>query len=161
MAVMLVWLLFVAALDLRTKSIPNILTLGGMVVGVCILLSTGQSLTLASMQSVVCALLIVLLLTLPAYIYKLVGAGDVKLLVAIALLCGLQLTLQTYVLASIGLAITALTIGILRKLSSKQVQQAKRSLPFGAALAITLILILAFPDHMGTNYWGIDALLFS
>ncbi len=158
----LIWLALVMVIDIRTRRIPNILSLGAITVGVTVLLVSGQTLTHEPAASAILGLLIALILTLPAYILKMLGAGDVKLLAGIALLCGLQMMLQTYVFAS---AVTLVMVLLQIKLPVFNVgmgnERSKRFIPYGAALAASLSFILVFPDSLGLDRWRINELLFT
>ena len=152
--VLMFWGSAVLVLDLRHRRLPNALTLGGLAVGLAMLLFTGTS-ALGQPPGVVWAGAgLALLLTLPAYAFGLLGAGDVKLAAAIALLSGLFHFLVVYSLAAflaLGMLLAARHAAFvpLRKLltvyGSEPGEAAAarvRSVPFGAALGGGLVLML-------------------
>ena len=83
--VVLIWLTLCAAQDARQRHIANVLTLGvgGLAAGY--LLVTGHTWLGAEAVQGGWAFLLALLLTLPGYWLKRFGAGDVKLMTALAL----------------------------------------------------------------------------
>ena len=85
-AATLVWLLLIAISDLRQRRIPNVLSLGAAGLALLVLAAQGASALGGSVSSALAAAGIAAALTLPAYIGNLLGAGDVKLAVAMGLL---------------------------------------------------------------------------
>jgi len=83
--VLLLWLTLCAAQDARQRHIGNSLTLGVGGLALVYLLSTGHTWLGADMTQAGWALLLALALSLPGYILKRFGAGDVKLMTALAL----------------------------------------------------------------------------
>lgn len=83
--VLYLWLSACALQDLYQRQIANTLTLGGMALAVLYLLWSGHTWLGAPASEAGVALLIVLVLTLPGYALNTFGAGDVKLLIALAL----------------------------------------------------------------------------
>ena len=133
------WCLGVAVIDIYARRIPNILTVAPCVLGLICLMSTGQALLGAQWQSVVIGTAVSILMTLPAYIARILGAGDVKLLLAIALLGGWYLTLFAFVIASTLAFVFTVTDFILTKASLVQ-KKTNRWFPFGSALSAGLLL---------------------
>ena len=82
---LLIWGLLCALQDARQRRISNWLTLGLGVVALSYLMLTGHSFTGVTPGTVMLGLLLALLLSLPGYIGGRMGAGDVKLLAALAL----------------------------------------------------------------------------
>ena len=135
------WCLGVTLTDLSAKRIPNILTLGMCLLAICWLLVSRHSMLDASWQSAAQGAAISLLLTLPAYAARLLGAGDVKLLLAIALISGWYFTLFAFVVA----AMLAVVLGVAHLLVSRLRAQPlthRRWLPFGAALSVGLLFAI-------------------
>lgn len=132
------WCLSVAMADVSSRRIPNVLTLGICLVAICWLLLNGHSILNASLPSVALGMGISLLLTLPAYLTHLLGAGDVKLLLAIALLGGAHLTVSAFVIASILVIIFLVAHSLFFRFSRRS-QTPKRWIPFGAALSTGLL----------------------
>ncbi|MFK0093032.1 prepilin peptidase [Pseudomonas sp. NPDC090592] len=100
---LLVWLALCAGQDARERQISNVLTLG---VGACALawlLATGQTWLGAHGSDAALAFAVVLLLTLPGYALGQFGAGDVKLLAALALATSLDHVLGTFIGAGVAL----------------------------------------------------------
>ena len=85
LAVVLLWFVACSIQDLLQRHISNFLTLGGAVLALLYLLWTGHTWLGASATEGGWALLIALVLTLPGYALNKLGAGDVKLLIALAL----------------------------------------------------------------------------
>lgn len=132
------WCLSVVLADVSFRRIPNVLTLGVGLVAICWLMVNGHSILNASPPSVALGMGVSLLLTLPAYLTRLLGAGDVKLLLAIALLGGASLTLSAFVIASM-LAIIFLVAHSFFSRFSQHPEKPKRWIPFGAALSAGLL----------------------
>ena len=77
--------LFAAICDLRTRRIPNWLTVSGVLVGLAInVWSSGWSGTLASSAGMGLAMLVYL----PLFAIRALGAGDVKLMAAVGAIAG-------------------------------------------------------------------------
>lgn len=136
--IVVAWCFSVAMADVWSRRIPNVLTLGVCLVAICWLLVNGHSILYASLPSVALGVGASLLLTLPAYLSRLLGAGDVKLLLTIALLGGAHLTLSAFVIASM-LAIIFLIAHSLFSRFSQYSEKPKRWIPFGATLSAGLL----------------------
>lgn len=136
--IVLTWCLSVGLADLYARRIPNILTLGACLIAVFYLLNTGHALLGATWQSAVLGALVGLALTLPAYAARLLGAADVKLILAIALTAGWYLTLFAFVIASI-LAILFSVAHVIFTRFITPPNNLKRWIPFGAALSAGLL----------------------
>lgn len=153
---LLVWCLLLASYDLCRRILPNWLTLGAHIVAITTLAMTAGGVTGASVSSCLLAWLLAIVLTLPAYLFKWLGAGDVKMLAAIGLLTGLNLMLMSFVVA--GLLAALVIIGghmwqsVVPWLNLKMqqfdirmpltVSRSGRVIPFGALLAGGLITAL-------------------
>ena len=83
--VLLIWLALCAAQDARQRHIGNALTLGVGSLAAAYLLLTGHTWIGADAAQGGWAVLLALALTIPGYILKRFGAGDVKLMTALAL----------------------------------------------------------------------------
>lgn len=103
--VTLIWLLLIAVNDLARRRIPNLLSLGAAAVALAILVVGDASVLGGSSESALLAAGIAMVLTLPAYIGNVLGAGDVKLATAMGLLS------DTAMLGA-GLVIGALLAGL-------------------------------------------------
>jgi Flp pilus assembly protein protease CpaA len=136
--IVVAWCLSISLTDLHARRIPNVLTLGAWLIATCWLLINGHAMLGAHWQSVAVGVIASLLLTVPAYAARMLGAGDVKLLLAIALLSGWHTTLLTFAIA----AILALILGIVYMLFirfSGSPATSGKWLPFGAALSAGLL----------------------
>ena len=136
--IVIAWSLTVGLTDIYTRRIPNMLTLGFCLVAILWLLVTGHSILNASWQSVLLATFISQLFTVPAYAAHLLGAGDAKLLLAIALLSGKDITLTSFVIASILAVIYCVSNRLIARLNARRINSG-RWFPFGAALSIGLV----------------------
>ncbi len=84
--VLILWMALCACQDARQKRISNLLTLGASAAGLLYLLGFGQTLLGASPWQAAVAVAAALALSLPGYLLNRLGAADVKLLLAVALL---------------------------------------------------------------------------
>jgi len=110
--VLLFWLALCAGQDARQRQISNLLTLGAAACALAWLLATGHSWTGAQASDADLALAVALLLSLPGYWLGQFGAGDVKLLGALALASSQQHLLLTI----IGAGAALLLWGLLRRM---------------------------------------------
>ena len=85
LCVVFVWFAACSIQDLLQRHISNILTFGAAALALLYLLWTGHTWLGASAAEGGWALLVALALTLPGYALNKLGAGDVKLLMALAL----------------------------------------------------------------------------
>ncbi|RBH53307.1 MULTISPECIES: prepilin peptidase [Pseudomonas] len=95
--VLAAWLALCATQDLRHRQIANSLTLGSAVLALVYLLWTGSTWLGAPAAQGGIALLLALLLTLPGYATRRMGAADVKLLSALALASEPSTLLGTFI----------------------------------------------------------------
>lgn len=109
---LLTWFAVCAEQDARHKQISNALTLGGFVAALGWLLYSGQTWLGADAAEGGRALLLALAMTLPGYVLGRLGAGDVKLLAALALASSSLYLLGTF----IGAAVAALIWLAIRRL---------------------------------------------
>jgi prepilin peptidase CpaA len=135
------WCLSIVLVDVWSRCVPNVLTGGACLIAICWLLINGHSILNASPSSVALGVGVSLLLTLPAYFTHLLGAGDVKLLLAIALVGGLHLTLSAFVIAAM-LAIIFLIAHSLLSGFSRYSEKPERWIPFGAAFSAGLLCVI-------------------
>jgi len=95
--VVFIWLIACATQDLIQRQIANSLTFGAAALALLYMLWTGHTWLGANAGEGGWALLIALVLTLPGYALNKLGAGDVKLLIALALATDRQLLLGTFI----------------------------------------------------------------
>ncbi|HGY9627146.1 A24 family peptidase [Pseudomonas juntendi] len=107
--VLLMWLALCTEQDLRERQLSNTLTLGVAACALAWLFATGHSWIGADASEAGWALAIVMLLTLPGYMLGRFGAGDVKLMGALALATSPQYVLGTFIGA--GLTVVAWLLG--------------------------------------------------
>lgn len=140
--IVFIWLAACAAQDLYSRHIANTLTFGAAGLALVYLLWVGQTWLGASAAEGGWALLIALVLTLPGYALNKLGAGDVKLLIALALATDRQMLLGTFIGAGLCAGLWYwLTPKMLnpmnQRLSSSLVQntaQVSKKLPFAPFL---------------------------
>lgn len=124
--ILLVWGLSCATQDIKNKKISNLFTIGMFLVAVLYILITGQTLIGASIENALFALVLAIALSLPGYIAGKMGAGDVKMLCALALA-----THSDYVLISvIGAALALVIWSACKPLWSKLPQAVHKTFPF-------------------------------
>ena len=155
------WALAVAWTDWRHRRIPNLLSLGAWVVGVAVLIFSGRSFLGAEPSSALLAAAGALLVTLPGYLSKHLGAGDVKFLVATGLLSSWPLTLICFTVgtllgAAVGLLSArrlSLYLALPRSMHRPDSRLARwaartppaRHIPLGTCLSAGLITALLTP----------------
>ncbi|SDS19426.1 prepilin peptidase CpaA [Pseudomonas asplenii] len=100
--ILLVWFTLCAAQDLRQREIANSLTLGGSALALFYLLWSGNTWLGATAEQGGWAFLLALLLTMPGYATARLGAGDVKLLIALALASDSRYLLGTLIGAGVS-----------------------------------------------------------
>ncbi|MBH3427516.1 prepilin peptidase [Pseudomonas alkylphenolica] len=103
--VLLLWLALCVEQDVRERQIANTLTLGAATCALGYLFITGHTWIGADASEGGWALAIVMLLTLPGYMLGRFGAGDVKLLAALALATDRMYILGTFIGAGIAVLI--------------------------------------------------------
>lgn len=99
--VILLWLGLCALQDMRQRQIANSLTLGGALLALIYLLWMGLTWLAAPASEGGWAFAVALLLTLPGYALGRFGAGDVKLLAALALASSLDVLLWSLIGAAV------------------------------------------------------------
>lgn len=153
--------------DLRTRRIPNALTIPALVAALCIhgAVGAGQGLFLSALGAIVAGALV-----LPGYALRSTGAGDVKLLMAVGAILTFPLALKAGLAALIaggliGLAVSA-RAGRLRDTIRRTTalgrwlfgrasgapepkpESSNRHIPFGVAIGVAT-LALALVPHIG------------
>ncbi|MDF0733732.1 A24 family peptidase [Pseudomonas entomophila] len=103
--VLLLWLALCTEQDVRERQISNTLTLGAAACALAWLFATGHSWIGADASDAGWALAIVMLLTLPGYMLGRFGAGDVKLMGALALATSHQYVLGTFIGAGVAVLV--------------------------------------------------------
>lgn len=101
-AVVLVWLGVCAVQDARQRLLANRLTLGAALLALIYLLWTGSTWLGAPSGQGWLAFILALLLTLPGYALGRLGAGDVKLLMALALASNAEYLLGSFIGAAVA-----------------------------------------------------------
>jgi prepilin peptidase CpaA len=112
---LLAWLAVCSGQDVRERQISNVLTLGAAACALVWLAFTGRTWVGAQASDAGWALAIVLLLTLPGYMLGRFGAGDVKLLGALALATNQGYVLGTFIGAGAALLVWALVRWLVRR----------------------------------------------
>lgn len=107
--VVLMWLALCTEQDVRERQISNTLTLGVAACALAWLFATGKSWIGADASEAGWALAIVMLLTLPGYMLGRFGAGDVKLMGALALATSHYYVLGTFIGAGVAVLLWLLT----------------------------------------------------
>ncbi len=139
-----VWALGVAYSDVTERRIPNELVFGAILVCLFALAWVGQAPLGGNPLSVAGGLGLALLLTLPGYLTQRLGAGDVKMLMAVATMGGHALVLQTFVIGALLAVLPALAYWYFPGGPGNRhsCSTSSRCLPFGAALGGGLIASL-------------------
>lgn len=145
------WAVALGYSDCRYRRLPNLLTLGGGMVGVLSWAVTGASPFGASGISMLDGSGLALLLTLPGYFLRQLGAGDVKLLVAVALLGGSAAVLATFVVGALA-TVAAAGLWILFGPRFGFIPGSGRWLPFGAGLALGFV-VAVLSGQVGDVQW--------
>jgi prepilin peptidase CpaA len=135
------WGLAVLVTDLAVRRIPNLYSLGAAVVGLVFLVYTGEAVLGGNWIAVLLGAGLALVLTLPGYLAHWLGAGDVKLLFAIALLGGWQAVLVSFAVAGLLGGLLAGAALLLQRYTGRPLPK-RRWLPFGAALALGLLVAI-------------------
>ena len=162
---MLVLSIVAAIFDIRSRRIPNWLVLAGLVSG---LVLNGVLAGLAGLGSSLLGFGLALLIYVPLFVLRAMGGGDVKLMAALASLCGPYNWLVLFVFASLAGGIFAIlvvfgrhaarstfvnTVHILRELARGRMpfrsnpaldiaHESSNSIPHGVAIAAGVILFL-------------------
>lgn len=146
-----------AVLDIRQRRIPNLLSLGGMIMGLALwTLHAGAS----GLLSGIAGLLVGSALFLPFYIARGMGAGDVKLMGAVGAFLGPYHVLAAAITVALLGGVIAAWVAfrqkrlraaledslrvIFRQQAAKSLERASRqdSIPYGLAIAAGTLLYL-------------------
>jgi len=146
------WALVIGGWDLYKRRIPNVLTFGAVAVAAIWLAMTGASPLGASAGSVLSGIGFGLLVTLPGYFTRKLGAGDVKLLLAIALLGGIVPTLVSFVVGAL-LAGAVAVVWLMFGSRFGWPPSGGKVLPFGAALALGFVVAVIGSQFGGIPWW--------
>lgn len=139
------WAALVGGSDLLRRRIPNYLVFGAVGVAGVVLTWHGATPLGDSPLALLAGVILALVLTVPGYLSRQLGAGDVKMLVAVACLGGVSLTLQAFVIGALLAGLVALILLRFGYRFGWQTKSGQRFLPFGTALAIGVVASL---------YWG-------
>ncbi|WAH58180.1 prepilin peptidase [Pseudomonas silvicola] len=99
--VLLIWFTLCAEQDIRQRQVANGLTLGGALFALFFLFLSGHSWLGGTVEEAGLALAVAMVLTLPGYMTGRLGAGDVKLLWALALASDRAHVLATFIGAGV------------------------------------------------------------
>ena len=133
------WAAVSAHFDWRQRRIPNALSLGGAALALVWLLVHGETLLGGSWRDAGLGLLLALVLTVPGYVLGQLGAGDVKMLAAFALMATLADLLETIVVAGLAALLAVVTWRWL-VLSGRALDAGKRRhLPMGVFFAAGMV----------------------
>jgi prepilin peptidase CpaA len=145
-----------AAIDVRSRRIPNWLTFGTLLVGV--LLNVGLH-GFGGLLTAISGAALGLVLLLPFYVMRVMGAGDVKLLTAVGALLGAQALVSVAVYAALvggamSLAILTARGQLLAGVSDVFVghrlpRLSGATAPYGVAIAAGVYLSLILPGVLG------------
>lgn len=152
------WALVIGAWDLSRRRIPNTLSLGAWPVAVLPLVLAGQTWLGTPWQPALWTTAAACAVSLPAYALGKLGAGDVKLMVAMALLTSPMVFAVSYAVAGL-LAVALLALHAARLqgsllphprlerlavqlLNNPQSPEAGVKMPFGTLLCAGLIVAL-------------------
>ncbi|MFQ6594967.1 MULTISPECIES: prepilin peptidase [Pseudomonas] len=147
-AVVLVWLGLCAAQDARQRLLANRLTLGAALLALIYLLGTGSTWLGAPAGQGALALVLALLLTLPGYALGRLGAGDVKLLAALALASNAEYLLGSFIGAAFASVlwlmlapkVWALLGPVFKDPMAGLAPQSSKKLPFAPFLLVGFVL---------------------
>ncbi len=136
--VVLVWALGLAFWDGRYRRLPNLATWGAMAVGVFWIILMGRGFLGGTASAAFLGLLLGFFVLLPAYAFRLVGAGDVKFLMAIGMLGGATLVVQSYLLGMAFALVPALFVWV-------RTQQKPRKVPLGLGFGLACAVCVVWP----------------
>jgi prepilin peptidase CpaA len=135
----LAWAVAVFAWDIKQRRIPNELSIGMAAVALLMLIFTGHTMLGQEWTSASFGFMAALILTLPGYVMRWLGAGDVKFLAAIGIAGGWLVVLASFAIAGLVSGAGLLLMkSVMPQVGIRQVH--KRWIPFGAALAFGLVI---------------------
>jgi len=132
-----------AFLDVRTRRIPNWLTLGLVIIGVALNLWRAG---LMGAELALAGTVLGFLMLLPFYALGGIGAGDVKLLAAVGALLGPELLVSV---AAYGALVGGLMSVVILARRSKWLPQNGATGPYGVAIASGVFLATWLPHVIG------------
>jgi len=156
---LLVWCACLAWSDIRSRRIPNALLLAGFAAALFGIAFRGQTpLGATPLQSITGALLGLVVL-MPLYVARVMGAGDIKLLATIGALMGVWALLPVWLIASVVAGMHAL-IWVSSAHLMPQYVAARPSgsfgrLPFGAHLSLGIVIVAWRPNLMADLSFGL------
>jgi prepilin peptidase CpaA len=109
-----------AIADLRTRRVPNVMTLGIAALGIAL---AATHVTNVAVTGAIGGLVVGLVLMLPGHVFGATGAGDVKLFAAIATLLGPTRTVAAFAYTAILGAVLALVVAVNRRRLHESLQQ--------------------------------------
>ncbi len=151
--VIVLWVMVIGVLDFKKRTIPNFLSLGGVLAAILILGLTGETANNESIASSLLGLVFALIFTVPGYAFRVLGAGDVKLLSAIGALLGFDVMLISFAITTSAIAFVWILcrhaqhfIHILpfKDFVYQNIDIKEKFIPFGAVLASSVILTLFY-----------------
>jgi prepilin peptidase CpaA len=142
-----VLLVIASVSDIRHRRIPNwsVLAIGALFVPWAFFVAPDA--VLSSLGAALVALVIGLIL----YAFRVVGAGDSKLLAVVALFAGMEHLLQLLVLVALAGGVIALASLVTRPTRAMVMLHMRgkgdfgRGIPYGVAIAIATVCIVAWP----------------
>ena len=120
-----IWLVVLCVSDIRHRRLPNVLTLGGLLVALVMAFGVGGTPALVdALMAVGCAFLFLII----PFLLRAAGAGDVKMLAAAAAFLGLH-TIPFFLLAtSFGGLAVAIVMICMRQVTAARLKHAFRTL---------------------------------
>lgn len=158
LVVIILWVLVVSVLDFKKRTIPNYLSLGGVLMAMLILAYTGETANHESITSSLLGLFVALALTVPGYVFKVLGGGDVKFLSAVGALLGFDVMLISFTIATSTIAVAWILCRqsqrFIHRLPFKDfvylnIDIKEKFIPFGSVLGFSLILTLLYLNVLG------------
>lgn len=104
-ALLILWAGGCAWQDARQKRIANYLTFSCMAMALFYLLIMQETVTASPPAQAIIAVLLVLILMLPGYVLAKIGAGDIKMLLGVALASNAVYTLMCIIVAGVMMAV--------------------------------------------------------
>lgn len=136
-----IWAGLIGVFDLLERRIPNPLLLLAASLSIGVLIWTGSTPLGETPLAMFSGLLVANCLTLPGYLSRRLGAGDVKFLMAVAAVGGVSLTLQAFIVGTLlAVCIGGFWMLFSYRLGAVSISGGQRVLPFGSALALGVIL---------------------
>ncbi len=156
------WAIALAVNDLRTRRLPNVLTLGGAAVAVALAFGRGIPYGCGTLLSGFCCFLFLLL----PFLLRAAGPGDVKMMTSAGLFAGSGYAVELMLVVSVAGLVLAFSMMILRRVDSSRLKHLLRCVfdfrydriagraalpprdseacrvPFGVAIAVGLVWVL-------------------